>query len=298
MENIFVITFLIAALASIWYLIRWIISKKERSPIFRKRFFLSILAIFTSLIIFGVISDNKTNEEAIAQGFKSAKDYEAAQKENITDSTEWAKLVARREAEQKEIAALNAAEAEKRAAEIAAVEKAEAEKREATVSARANFYQKPEQQIHFVNAVANARIAFKGAANDLAKGGIRRERMNVTCAILNNSRLVGWVGELTKLTTNSDGLGVVTVKIGEDVYLKTWNNSLSDISTNSMIDPSSKLFAKLSTLKEGNTVVFDASLFSTPNGPDCFSEASLSLAGSIRSPEFIAKFSDIRTFKE
>jgi hypothetical protein len=33
----------IAFLATIWYLIRWVIGRADRKPIFRKRFFISIV---------------------------------------------------------------------------------------------------------------------------------------------------------------------------------------------------------------------------------------------------------------
>src|SRR4051812_28897335 len=67
---------------------------------------------------------------------------------------------------------------------------------------------------------------------------------------------------------------------------------LSDISDQTLIDPGSALFAKISTLKVGQKVVFSGTF--TRSETDCIKETSLTLSGSINKPEFILRFSEVR----
>lgn len=301
----------IAFLATIWYLIRWVIGKADRKPIFRKRFFISIIVFIIGIVSVGVLGSQQNDKEAARLGFVSTQDYLAAKKNGISDPEVWAVGAAQREAEENQRIADQEAEAARVKQEAEGQAKAEAEakaeqerkaaeaenERAAKEQAKSDFFAQPDQQVQFVEAITKARTAMKDAANDLAKGGIRRNRLQDICGIIASGQIKRWSGTITNLTTNGDGLGVVSVEIGNRVWFKTWNNSLSDIADSTMIDPGSQLFAKLSTLKEGDIVVFDAKLIRTPTGPDCYREASLTFDGSMRSPEFIAKFRSIETFE-
>ena len=79
--------------------------------------------------------------------------------------------------------------------------------------------------------------------------------------------------------------------IGSDISVKTWNNSLSDISDGTLIEPSSQLFAVASQLHKGQLVRFSGSL--REDKTDCVRDSSLTLDGSISEPEFIFKFQSI-----
>ncbi len=68
--------------------------------------------------------------------------------------------------------------------------------------------------------------------------------------------------------------------IGDDLLLKTWNNSVSDAVDHTLIDPSSSIFRKASSLKVGQKVYFSGTL--VPNKTDCFREGSMTLSGSLR----------------
>jgi hypothetical protein len=63
-----------------------------------------------------------------------------------------------------------------------------------------------------------------------------------------------WIGIIDTLSSNGDGLGVLTVKIADDVVLKTWNNAVSDMFDHTLIDPDSSVFRKASSLKVGQRV--------------------------------------------
>jgi hypothetical protein len=73
--------------------------------------------------------------------------------------------------------------------------------------------------------------------------------------------------------------------------VQTWNNALSDIEDDTLIDPKSALFAKASALSVGQEVTFSGAF--RPYTTDCIREGSLTLSGSITEPEFIFRFSDV-----
>jgi hypothetical protein len=77
--------------------------------------------------------------------------------------------------------------------------------------------------------------------------------------------------------------------IGNNVHVKTWNNVVSDAGTGSLIEPNSALFQKTVSLRVGQVIAFSGSFI--PDETDCVREASLSLEGSIREPEYIFRVS-------
>lgn len=109
---IFAIIFLISAVLSVWYLARWVISKKDTKPRFKKRFFLSMGAFIVAIVGTGIFGGMENDRRSAELGFETSAEYLAAQKENIDDPTIWAEIVARRRVE-----AQAAAEQEQAAAE-------------------------------------------------------------------------------------------------------------------------------------------------------------------------------------
>jgi hypothetical protein len=83
----------------------------------------------------------------------------------------------------------------------------------------------------------------------------------------------------------------VAPRVGDKIYLKTWNNRLSEISSDTLIKPSSSIYNILLGLRKGDKVRLFGGLFSS--GPDCYREGSLTLERSIREPEFIMRFSRV-----
>ncbi|PTE15968.1 hypothetical protein [Pseudogemmobacter blasticus] len=152
----------------------------------------------------------------------------------------------------------------------------------------------PPQQAAFRDAIVTAREAFESAANDLAKGGTRPKRGKAICEAVPSRAVKDWIGTVYELTTNGDGWGVFSVEMEGDIWLSTWNNAFSDAGSNTLIDPSSELFAALAELQEGQQVVFSGSFFKDPTDGDCFDEKSLSLSGSMDQPEFVFDFSAVR----
>lgn len=149
----------------------------------------------------------------------------------------------------------------------------------------------PEQQA-VVAASEAARKQYAEGSNDMAKGAARPARGRALCTALSaNMFAQNWVGSVKTLDTNSDGKGVLSIQIGPDIEAKTWNNALSDIADNTLIDPDSALYAAATQLKFGQIVHFNGYFIN--DDVDCIREASVSLDGSIRNPEFLFRFRDI-----
>jgi len=143
----------------------------------------------------------------------------------------------------------------------------------------------------FIDATQSARTEFNAAANEMAQGGIRASRRKELCRALPTLQIKGWTGKVAKLSSNSDGLGVLAVSIGEKVTLETWNNALSDSSYHTLIAPDSDLFKTVSKMTEGDSVRFSGYFF--PSDIDCVREGSLTLNGSMTDPEFIFHFDSV-----
>jgi hypothetical protein len=149
----------------------------------------------------------------------------------------------------------------------------------------------PESERLLIAAAEKARAAYAAGANEMAQGAARPARAKDICAAIKNPQVSGWVGEVETLSSNSDGLGVLAIRIAKDVLIKTWNNSISDSSAKTLIDPESAVFKKAVVLRKGQRVKFAGQFIR--DDTDCFREGSLSLKGSLTQPEFIFRFSDL-----
>jgi hypothetical protein len=149
----------------------------------------------------------------------------------------------------------------------------------------------PNAERLLITAVEKAREAYAAGANDMARGAARPARAREICAVLTSPQIANWVGTIETLSSNSDGLGVLSVQIAEGVSIKTWNNALSDTDYHTLIDPGSSVFKVAVTLKEGQHVTFGGQFFS--DRTDCIKESSLTLNGSLTKPEFIFSFSNV-----
>jgi hypothetical protein len=122
----------------------------------------------------------------------------------------------------------------------------------------------------------------------MQKGSARPQRARELCRMLRSRRADNWIGKVQKLSTNGDGWGVLSIDIGSQTHLQTWNNSVSDAVHKTMLHPASSLFQTASNLKKGDEVVFSALFFESD--VDCVWEGSMTLAGSIKEPDYIVRF--------
>jgi hypothetical protein len=145
----------------------------------------------------------------------------------------------------------------------------------------------------FVQAVIGARNEYTNALNELLQGATRPARKKELCRILHGPRIENWKGKITILTSNNDGKGVVTIEIGKDIHVTTWNNSFSDVQDHTLIEPDSEVFNQLVKMKEGQVVRFSGLL--RPSNVDCVREASVTLSGSMTDPDFIVRFTALQS---
>ncbi len=155
--------------------------------------------------------------------------------------------------------------------------------------------QAPADEVGFVGAVTQYVEPYKEAPNAIKKSTLRRERAAAVRAALRGSRaFFRWVGTLHKVGTNSDGDAHVEILIPAQptgVVLKTWNNSLSDGGSHTLIKPSDPLYAAVGDMKQGDVVEVSGKLLADDR--DFVKEASMSERGSMTEPEFIAHFENI-----
>jgi hypothetical protein len=148
--------------------------------------------------------------------------------------------------------------------------------------------QMPPAEQEFITAVRQGQAAYRAAPNEMAKGGTRARRRAAICQSLPSLAVSGWIGQIQKLSSNSDGQGVLYISLAPDIRVETWNNDFSDVSYHTLIEPSSALFAAVSQMKEGDQVIFSGTFF--PSDVDCVEEHSLTLDGSMTDPEFVFRF--------
>lgn len=163
-----------------------------------------------------------------------------------------------------------------------------------TVNPRVTYQLKNEAE--FIDVVRASMLKASNAKNDMQIGGIKSSRDKSICNILRVKSVSGWIGEVKQVSANSDGKGVLVLSLPNNIIIRTWNNSFSDIRYNTLIDPESKVFDNASELNVGDVVYFSGTFFDDDD--NCISEASLSLTGKVKEPEFIFKFSDIRKYQD
>ena len=95
---------------------------------------------------------------------------------------------------------------------------------------------KPTEEVNFITAIQRAKDRFASGSKS-CRSASRPTRAREICDALPSLQIQNWVGTIEELTSNNDGKGVVAIKIGEDILVKTWNNSLSDIADKTLIDP-------------------------------------------------------------
>lgn len=143
----------------------------------------------------------------------------------------------------------------------------------------------------FLAVIRTAREKARAAKNDMQRGGILSERNQNICGILQTLRVANWIGHVDDVNSTSDGKGVLSVEIFEDVFIKTWNNALSDAFDNTLLDPRSAIFKAAANLDSGDPVRFSGSFISDQD--TCIREGSITLGGKLREPEFLFRFSEI-----
>lgn len=149
----------------------------------------------------------------------------------------------------------------------------------------------PEDQLRFVEVVTENISGFKGAKNELQQSTMRDQRKGEILSTLGSYSVSSWVGTINQLKTNTEGKAILSVRISPNIEIKTWNNALSDIASNTLIEKGTPVFNSLFNLSSGQRVKFSGSFF--PSETDFIQETSMTIDGSMRTPEFLFKFKSV-----
>ena len=150
---------------------------------------------------------------------------------------------------------------------------------------------RPAQQTEFIKIVQEGQTAAKGAENDMQRGGHLATRSKALCSLLQNKKVANWTGWVASIDSNSDGKGVLEIKVAKDVHLETWNNAISDLMAETLLEPGTPLFNAASALKKRQEVKFSGEFLA--DDTHCLDEQSMSLNGKISDPEFTFRFSEV-----
>ena len=151
--------------------------------------------------------------------------------------------------------------------------------------------QMPEEQLRFVQTVAEHAVVYSGAKNELQQSAMRNQRKIDVSSSLGGYSVSSWVGTINQLETNSEGKAILSVRISPEIEIKTWNNALSDIASNTLIEKGTPVFNSLFDLSNGQRVKFSGKFF--PSETDFFEETSITIDGSMRNPEFLFQFKSV-----
>ena len=149
---------------------------------------------------------------------------------------------------------------------------------------------RPPAQAAFLAAVTQARVQCQAARNDMDRSEARVARKTAICLALPQHTARDWIGRIYRLSSNSEGDVVVGIAIGPEVYVTTWNNSISDIGDNTLIPPGSPVFQALTVMRRDDPVKFSGTFI--VSNVDCVKETSLTQEGSMTVPEFLLRFSN------
>lgn len=151
----------------------------------------------------------------------------------------------------------------------------------------------PGSEQAFISTVQNYAAQYGQAANEMAQGALRVRRAKALCAL--NTDVENWTGTVATLSSNSDGRGVLEIKLADGVTVGTWNNAISDIGSDTLIDPTSPVGTSAASMGVGAPVTFSGSLISADT--DCFGEQSITQEGSMTGPEFTLQFSALSSYQ-
>ena len=150
----------------------------------------------------------------------------------------------------------------------------------------------PADQAAFIQIVEPFYQQYKDAPNELKGSALRTQRKEALAKQLTSMKITNWAGTLQSLDTNSEGKAAIVIKLdGSDIEVGTWNNAISDIGSETLIANSSPLYNTLSDLARGDHVVFSGEFL--PSEKDHITEQSVTESGSMTSPRFLVRFSDV-----
>jgi hypothetical protein len=159
----------------------------------------------------------------------------------------------------------------------------------ATLIPRRQEISLPAAEAGFVNASMQARDAWVGAPNDLARIGMRQARAAALCRAVPGLAARDWEGWIQSIAPNPgpDFAGKASARIvialTDHLTLSTPGSPLLNL-PDMLVEADSPVYAAARTLKPGQRVRFSARFPASPH--DCMAEESFTTDGSLRNPDF------------
>ena len=150
---------------------------------------------------------------------------------------------------------------------------------------------KPESQLQFEEVITKYITPYKKAKNELKKSSTRSSRKGELRNVINDFEVQNWAGTINQLRTNTEGKAILSIRITPNIEVKTSNNALSDVVSNTLIEQNSQLYNKLMELSVGQEVIFSGHFFNSDG--DYIQEQSITEKGTMVNPEFLMKFTNI-----
>ncbi len=153
----------------------------------------------------------------------------------------------------------------------------------------------PSDEAAFCQIVEQAARTYKenqaGGANELKLSKLRTNRAEILKQALPSRNVHYWIGHVSDLSTTGDGKAALGILLPcqIDVVVKTCNNELSDLGSNTLIPTSSGLYGMLSNFHKGGPIRFDGRFL--PDNVNGLKEISLTEQGGMAEPEFLMRFS-------
>lgn len=156
--------------------------------------------------------------------------------------------------------------------------------------------QLPPSEVAFISTITSFEERYGNAANEYQQSDLREERAEALAAMLPGLSVENWVGQISSMTTTSDGNGTLSVVLlGSQIMVETNNNSLTEAvgSTPTFILHGSPLYDDMANLSQRDTVFFSGSFIPSGllgNQLDYITELSLTEDGSMTKPDFLFRF--------
>lgn len=149
----------------------------------------------------------------------------------------------------------------------------------------------PRLQKKLVGVVTDYQEKFRNSENGLQKTHTREERKRALSTLFEKYSVASWRGTINQIDANSEGKGILSVRISKGVEVTTWNNAFSDVGSNTLIKKGTKVYGAIMNMSEGDEVSFSGHFL--PSDVDFIKETSFTESGSMRDPVFLFKFKSV-----
>lgn len=166
--------------------------------------------------------------------------------------------------------------------------------RSAGIAGRRRSEAAPATQQAITDAVAQGRADPEDAETELQVANALTVRSEAMCGSVPDGAVQDRVGTVTSVDAKGEGKAVVVLGIEDDIEIASWNNALSDIGDDTLIEQGTELYDAALVLVPGDTVTFSGTLKSESDANDtCFFTSNLTETMSIESPDYIISFSEL-----